>query len=59
MKYSLLEYNELILTFQLQFGTYEAKSEYFRWEKKNAISTSGFQDKFTFYILVILMIYDC
>ena len=34
MKYSLLEYGEFIVAFQLQFGTYEAKSEHFRWEKE-------------------------
>ena len=34
MKYSSLEYSELILVFQLQFGTYEAESEHFRWEKE-------------------------
>ena len=45
MKYSSLKYSEFILAFQLQFGIYEAESEHFRWEKKNAISTSGFQDK--------------
>ena len=45
MKYLLLKYSESILAFQLQFETYEAESEHFRWETKNAISTSGFQDK--------------
>ena len=45
MKYSSLKYSEFILAFQVQFGTYEAEREHFRWEKKNAISTSGFQDK--------------
>ena len=40
MIYSMLEYSELILAFQLQFGTYEAESEHFRREKG-----SGFQDK--------------
>ena len=45
MKYSSLEYSELILAFQLQFGTYEAESEHCRWEKENAILKSGFQDK--------------
>ena len=45
MNYLLLKYSESILAFQLQFGTYEAESEHFRWEKKNPISTSGFQDK--------------
>ena len=34
MKYSSLKYSEFILAFQLQFGTYEAKSEHFRWEKE-------------------------
>ena len=41
VKYSSLKYSEFILAFQLQFGTYEAENEHFRWEKKNAISTSG------------------
>ena len=45
IKYSSLEYGEFKLAFQLQFGTYEAETEQFRWEKKNAISTSGFPDK--------------
>ena len=36
MKYSLLKYSESILAFHLQFGTYEAKSEHFRWKKQNA-----------------------
>ena len=44
-EYSSLKHSEFILAFQLQFGTYEAESEHFRWEKENAISTSGFQDK--------------
>ena len=30
----LTSYNILILAFQLQFGTYEAESEHFRWEKE-------------------------
>ena len=34
MKYSSLKYNEFILAFQVQFGTYEAESEHFRWEKE-------------------------
>ena len=33
MKYSSLKYSEFILAFQLQFGTYEAESEHFRWRK--------------------------
>ena len=33
-KYSSMEYGEFILAFQLQFGTYEAESEHFRWEKE-------------------------
>ena len=45
MKSSSLKYSEFILAFQLQFGTYKAESEHFLWKKKNAISTSGFQDK--------------
>ena len=34
MKYSSLKYSEFFLAFQLQFGTYEAESEHFRWEKE-------------------------
>ena len=34
MNYLLLKYSKPILAFQLQFGTYEAKSEHFRWEKE-------------------------
>ena len=34
MIYSTLEHNKLILAFQLQFGTREAESEHFRWEKE-------------------------
>ena len=45
IKYSLLEYGEFTLAFQLQFGTYEAESRHFQWEKKNAIATSGFPDR--------------
>ena len=45
MKYSSLKYSEFVLAFQLQFGAYETESEHFRWEKKHAISTSGFHDK--------------
>ena len=33
MIYSTLEYSELILVFQLQFGTYEAESN-FQWKKE-------------------------
>ena len=42
--YSSLKYSEFILAFQLQFGTYEAESEHFLWEK-NAIPTGSFPDK--------------
>ena len=55
INYSSLKYSEFILAFQLQFGTYEVESENFRWEKEKHISTSGFPDKQTFYILVILL----
>ena len=34
MKYSSFKYSEFILAFQLQFGTYEAESERFRWERR-------------------------
>ena len=34
MIYSTLEYSELILAFQLQFGTYEAESETFSMGKR-------------------------
>ena len=33
-EYSSLKYSKFILAFQLQFGTYEAESEHFRWEKE-------------------------
>ena len=59
MKYSSLKYSEFILAFQLQFGgTCEAESEHFRWEKEKRHFKSGFQDKKTFYILVIFLIFD-
>ena len=46
VKYSSLEYGEFILAFQLQFGTYEAESEHFRWEKeKRHFNEWRFQDK--------------
>ena len=38
-KYLSLEYSEFILAFQLQFGTYEAESEHFRWEKETRHET--------------------
>ena len=34
MKYLSLKYSEFILAFQVQFGTYEAESEHFQWEKE-------------------------
>ena len=34
MNYLSLKYSESILAFQLQFETYEAESEHFRWEKE-------------------------
>ena len=34
MNYLSLKYSESILAFQLQFGTDEAESEHFRWEKE-------------------------
>ena len=34
MKYSSLKYSEFILAFQVQFETYEAESEHFRWVKE-------------------------
>ena len=34
MKYLSLKCNKSILAFQLRFGTYEAESEHFRWEKE-------------------------
>ena len=43
LKFQLLEYSEFILALQLQSGTYEVNI--FAGKKKNAISTSGFQDK--------------
>ena len=34
INYSSLKYSEFVLAFQLQFGTYEAGSEHFQWEKE-------------------------
>ena len=34
INYSSLKHSEFILAFQLQFGTYEAESQHFRWEKE-------------------------
>ena len=34
MNYLSLKYSESILAFQLQFGTYEAETEHFLWEKE-------------------------
>ena len=34
MNYLSLKYNEYILAFELQFGTYEAESKHFLWEKE-------------------------
>ena len=47
MKYSSLEYGEFILAFQLQSNLEHMKPKVniFDGKKKNAISTSGFQDK--------------
>ena len=36
MKYLSLKYSESTLAFQLQFETYEAESEHFRWEKEKS-----------------------
>ena len=44
MIYSILEYSELIVAFQLQLHM-KPKVNIFDGKKKNAISTSGFQDK--------------
>ena len=38
VNYLSLKYSESILAFQLQFGTYEAENEHFRWEKKRHFS---------------------
>ena len=53
MNYLSFKYKESILAFQLQFGTYEAEMNIFDGKKKSAVSTSGFQDKSTFYNLVL------
>ena len=42
IKRSSLNYSEFILAFQLQFGTYEAESEHFRWEKEKRHSNEYF-----------------
>ena len=58
MNYLSLKYSKSILAFQLQFGTMKPKVNIFDGKKKNVISTSGFQDKYTLYLLVILLIFD-
>ena len=45
MKYSSLKYSEFILAFQLQFGTYEAENEHFRWEKEKRHFNECFSKK--------------
>ena len=45
MKFKLFEYSEFILAFQLQFVTYEAKSEHFLWEKENRHFNEWFSRK--------------
>ena len=57
MKYSSLECGKFILAFQLQFGIYEAESERFRWEKEKYHLNEFYQNKQTFYILVILLMF--
>ena len=55
MKISSLEYSEFIL------GSLEhlkPKVNIFDVKKKNSVSTSCFQDKYTFYVLVILLMFD-
>ena len=57
MNYLSLKYSESILAFQLQFGTYEAKSEHFRWEKEKRHFNELFSSRH-FYILLTLMLFD-
>ena len=45
MKYSSLQYGELILAFHCSLEHLKPKVNIFDGKKKNAISTSGFQDK--------------
>ena len=45
MNYLSLKYRESILAFQLQFGTYEAESEHFRWEKEKRHFNEWFSRK--------------
>ena len=45
MKYSSLEYSEFILAFNCSLEHMKPKVNIFDGKKKNAISTSGFQDK--------------
>ena len=40
-----MKYSESILAFQLQFGTYEAESEHFRWEKEKRHFNEWFSRK--------------
>ena len=54
--YSSLKYSEFILVFQLHFGTYEAESEHFGWEKEKChFNKWFFQIGIPFYIFVILL----
>ena len=43
----IVEYCKSMLAFQLQFGTYEAESEHFRWEKEKR----HFNERFSRYFL--------
>ena len=45
MKYSSLQYSEFILAFNCSLEDLKPKVSIFDGKKKNAISTSGFQDK--------------
>ena len=58
MNYLSLKYSEFILAFQVQFGTYEAKSEHFRLEKVKRHFNKWFSRYVDLYILVTLLIFD-
>ena len=49
IKFSSLECSELIIAFQLQFGTCEAESEHFRWGKEKR----HFNEWFSRYVDVL------
>ena len=54
ISYSSLKYSEFILALQLQFGTYEAKSEHLRWEKEKRHFNEWFSKKVDLFLVILL-----